>query len=118
VKLFTNNTVPFKTIFKTHILDMEIETINLAVTALRHWWLSGRVLYDSNFLLGKMVDRKCNLVTVLLSLESGPWSMKIAINEVTVFGDFSLYNITNIIFCFARKCYSYVDLLFGCHAAL
>ena len=76
--------------FKTHILDMQIETINEAVTALRHQWLSACVLYDSDFLLGEMVDRKCNLVTVLLDPESGPWSMKIMFGEVTVFGDFFL----------------------------
>ena len=46
------------------------------------------MLYDSDFLLGEMVNRKCNLVTVLLDPESGPWSMKIAFGEVTVFGDF------------------------------
>ena len=57
---------------------------------LSHQWLSGCVLYNSNFLLGEMVDRKCNLVTVLLDLESGSWSMKIAFGEVTVFGDFFL----------------------------
>ena len=62
------------------------------------------MLYDSDFLLGEMVDRKCNLVTVLLDPESGPWSMKIMFGEVTVFGDFFLQiTITMMIMAMAGR---------------